>query len=189
MEPRRIALVRHGETAGQSSIRYYGATDVPLSAEGCAQLRAARGRIRGPYDLVAASSLTRAWVGARIVAPGRPIRLMHELREIDFGNWEGWTAEEIAERDPRGYAAWQREGASFDFPGGEAREAFRARVLRGLDVLMASEVPSILVVAHKGVVRTITEALSGVVLPAEEPRLADVVHLFRSAGGWSSREQ
>lgn len=187
VETRRIALVRHGETAGQSSIRYYGATDVPLSAEGRAQLEAARQRVRGPHTLVAASSLTRAWVGAQIVAPGRPIRLLHEFREIDFGHWEGLTAEEIAERDPAAYDEWQRLGPAFDFPGGESRRAFRERVLRGFDGLLAERAPSILIVAHKGVVRTITEDLSGVVLPPDEPRLADVLHLFRDARNWSIR--
>ena len=38
----RLCIVRHGETAGQSSIRYYGSTDVPLSRLGEEQMRRAR---------------------------------------------------------------------------------------------------------------------------------------------------
>jgi broad specificity phosphatase PhoE len=66
----RLILVRHGETAGQSSIRYYGVTDVPLSELGRDQARQARLRIPGEtFETVWASSLCRAWESAQIIAP------------------------------------------------------------------------------------------------------------------------
>ena len=64
---RRIVLVRHGETDGNSSVRFHGSTDVGLSDEGRAQMREARKRMtREFFDLVVASTLRRAWQG---VAP------------------------------------------------------------------------------------------------------------------------
>ena len=181
---KRVILVRHGETAGQSSIRYYGATDVPLSDEGRAQVRAARDRIRGEtFDAVWASTLCRSWESARIVAPGHPVQLESNFREIDFGDWEGLTAEEIAEVDPAGYARWQAEGLEYTFPGGEPREALRARVGRGLERIHASGVESVLVAVHKGVVRALLELITGHTLPPGEPELGGVVHASRRPDG------
>ncbi len=181
---RRLILVRHGETAGQSSIRYYGVTDVPLSDLGRRQVRVARDQIRSDvYDGVWASTLCRSWESARIVAPGRPVHLESDFREIDFGDWEGLTKGEIAERDPAGFARWESEGLEFAFPGGESRDAFRARVARGLDRLRATGVESALVAAHKGVVRTLLELVSGHTLDDGAPVLGGVVRASRDPGG------
>lgn len=191
---RRLILVRHGETEGESSIRYHGVTDVPLSALGRAQVLAARAHVGGRYldrlvQGVWASTLCRSWVSAQIVAPGRAIQLESDFREIDFGHWEGLTREEIAALDPEGYREWQthgreqERGASFQFPGGESRRDFRARVVRGLDRMRATGVESALIVVHKGVVRTILEEVAGMTLDAEEPVLGGVVHASRGPGG------
>jgi len=158
----RIVLVRHGETDGESSIRYHGASDVPLSEAGRAQMRElARSLRRESFDLVVASPLRRSWQAAWIAGAGAPVRLEPDFREIDFGRWEGLTKQEIAERDPELHQQWEAEGLAFDFPGGEAREAFRARTLAALERLKRSGATRVLVVAHKGTVRTIAEALLG----------------------------
>ena len=181
---KRLILVRHGETAGQSSIRYYGVTDVPLSDLGRAQVRAARDRICAEtYDSVWASTLCRSWESAQIVAPGHGVHLVSDFREIDFGDWEGLTAEEIAHVDPEGHARWRQEGLSFTFPGGETRADFRARIARGLDRVRASGAESVLIAVHKGVVRTLLELVSGYTLESEEPVLGGVVQASRNARG------
>ena len=180
----RMVLVRHGETVGQSSIRFYGSTDVPLSREGREQARRARGQIPGEgFDLVVASPLTRAWQTASIVAPGLPIRLESDFREIDFGLWEGLTEQEIAARDPILYQDWQAGRTDFEFPEGEHRAAFRARVGRGLERLREGGAVSVIVVAHKGVVRAIAEISSGETLDPDQPALGGVVHLIRRVDG------
>lgn len=181
----RLILVRHGETTGQSSIRYYGATDVPLSWAGREHARAAAARIPGQtWEAVWSSSLSRAWQAARIIAPGHRIRLEHDFREIDFGRWEGLTREEIELLDPDLHAAWQSGAEAFEFPAGEARAAFRARVVRGLARLRASGVASALVVAHKGVLRTLFEEIvRGQTLPPATPELGGVLQISRNASG------
>ena len=184
----RLILARHGETAGQSSIRYYGVTDVPLSDLGRAQARQARDRIPGEtFETVWASSLRRAWESAQIIAPSQPIRLEFDFREIDFGRWEGLTREEIAVADPKLHADWQNKKRDFEFPDGETRADFRARIRRGLEKLRATEASSALVVAHKGVVRTLLELVSGQTLAPESPELGGVIHVSRDAGGkWAT---
>jgi broad specificity phosphatase PhoE len=182
----RIVLVRHGETDGESSIRFHGANDVALNAAGRAQARAARRQVPGDlWDLVVSSSLSRAWQTAHIVAPGRPVRLEPDFREIHFGRWEGLTRDEIAARDPILFEDWQSRAPGFEFPDGEVRAEFQARVLRGLERIRESAVSSVIVVAHKGVVRTIAEALSGESLLPDQPSLGGVVRLVRlDARSW-----
>jgi len=184
----RLILVRHGETAGQSSIRYYGATDVPLSELGRDQAREARRRIPGEtFDRVWASSLCRAWESAQIIAPKHSVRIEFDFREIDFGRWEGLTREEIEVADPSLYADWQGKRPGFEFPEGETRPDFRRRIERGLTKLRSTGVSSALVVAHKGVVRTLLELVSDQTLEAEMPTLGGVIHVSRDASGaWST---
>ncbi len=176
----RIVLVRHGETVGQSSIRYYGATDVALSGLGADQAAAAARAIGEiDFDCVVASPLQRAWRSASIIAPDHSIRLEAGFREIDFGDWEGLTREEIEARDPDAHAEWQRLGIEFDFPGGERRNDFRGRVVEGLERVLALQARSVLLVAHKGIVRTVAERLSGEVLASEQPELGAVYEVAR----------
>ena len=175
---RRLVLVRHGETVGNSSVRFHGSTDVALSDEGRAQMLAAQKRLmQQSFDLVVASTLRRAWEAASILSGGAPVRLEPDFREIHFGRWEGLTKEEIESQDPVLYADWQGKVEGFEFPGGEPRGEFRERTLRGLERLKQSGAASIVVVAHKGTVRTITEALVGE-MPADGlPELGGIVEL------------
>ena len=184
MPLRRLVMLRHGETVGNSSVRFHGAGDVPLSAEGRLQMRhAARALRQEVFDLVVASPLRRSWEAAALLAGGAPVRIDDGLREIDFGRWEGLTAGEIEERDPVLYREWRSRAPGFEFPGGEIRSAFRARVLAALDRIERSGVASALVVGHKGVIRTIGEHLLGAPLPDDEPPLAGAVGLSRNASG------
>jgi broad specificity phosphatase PhoE len=182
----RIILVRHGETEGRSSIRFHGRTDVSLSCEGQEQMRAAaRSLPISRFELVVASPLSRAWAAAAILAPGSPVRLEADFREIDFGRWEGLTSQEIETLDPMLARNWLEAVEGFEFPEGEPRQEFRSRVLSGLDRLLVSEVCSALVVTHKGVIRTIVEQLCGEKIEATQPALGGVIKVDRGAeGSW-----
>jgi broad specificity phosphatase PhoE len=183
---RRIFLVRHGETDGESSIRFHGSTDVDLSAEGREQVARAGHQVRRqPIDLVIASPLRRSWKAAWIVGGGAPVRLERDFREVDFGRWEGLTMEEIQARDPDLCREWISGADGFGYPEGESREGFRARIVRGLERLMAADAHSALLVLHKGVIRVIVDQLTGEALPLGDPDLGGVVTLTRDArGGW-----
>ena len=181
---RRIVLLRHGDTVGESRIRFHGAGDVPLSEEGRDQMRAAGARLRGEvFDVVVASPLRRAWEGARIASGGAAVRLESRFREIHFGLWEGMTAGEIEAADPSGYQAWQAKQPGFEFPSGERRADFEARVLAGLADLQANGAANVLAVVHKGVVRTIAKELLGEALEEGLPELGEAVGLSRGADG------
>jgi len=182
---RRIVLLRHGNTVGNSHERFHGKSDVPLSDEGCRQVLAAGPELaREVFDVVASSPLSRAWQSARLLAGSHPIRLLPGLREVDFGRWEGLSAEEIEARDPALYRAWQARASDFEYPAGERREAFRARVVGAVAALEQSGARNALVVAHKGVIRVVFEHLCGTALEDGVPALGGLVSLTRVGDRW-----
>jgi broad specificity phosphatase PhoE len=66
----RLTLVRHGETVGQSSVRYYGRTDVELSDVGRAQMRRVREAVAGErFTAVFTSRLRRSVEAAALIVP------------------------------------------------------------------------------------------------------------------------
>lgn len=169
-----LALVRHGETVGDSSVRYHGNTDVLLSEFGRAQMRAARNelmsRLPGRPALTFASPLQRALESARLLIDGAcEVTTVEDFREIHFGRFEGLTAEEIRDRYPDEYQRWTRDrlAPDFTFPAGENRRVFTARVEHGLEQMLALWDRSAaadgytLLVAHRGVIRTIVNRLTG----------------------------
>jgi broad specificity phosphatase PhoE len=164
----RLTLVRHGETAGQSSIRYYGRTNVPLSDLGRIQMERVRSTlVTQRFAAVYTSTLSRAAEAARIISSARAasdrapmLMQLAGFDEIDFGEWEGLTADEIRARHPRLHAEWEGLGADFTYPSGESNRDFRARVTRALhDVLARAPRGELLFVLHKGVIRCIVAEL------------------------------
>jgi probable phosphoglycerate mutase len=154
MEAHRITLVRHGETAGQSSIRYHGINDVPLNEAGEDQMRrVGRALAQKRFDRVFSSALRRTREAARLIVPSPVALPVAELNEINFGRWEGLTKDEIAERDPELYARWRAEPRRFQFPEGDDRVRFGERVAAGI-VRILDEHPSgeWLMVLHRGVI-------------------------------------
>jgi broad specificity phosphatase PhoE len=182
---RRIVMLRHGETVGNSSVRFHGRNDVALSDAGRAQMKEAGRRLTGEvFDLVVASPLRRSWEAAGLVTGGAaPVRIEDGFREIHFGRWEGLSKGEIELRDPLLYREWQERAAGFEYPGGELRADFQARVMRAFERVASSGAAGALLVGHKGVIRTLAEKLVGSPLPADAPALASEVSLSRAPSG------
>jgi len=172
---RRLWLVRHGETEGQSSVRFHGSNDVALSDEGRAQIRALAPWLAGvDFARVVHSPLARAAESAAILAeacgvPARRLAADPRLREISFGACEGLTAEEIAVRFPEFWRAHQA-GATAGFPDGEPRAAFAARVAEAVQELARDDWHGdLLVVGHRGTVRQTLRTLLAVPHGVKDP--------------------
>ena len=169
----KFFLVRHGETEGESSIRYHGITDVPLSELGREQMRRAARAIETlqsdvNFGKVFSSPLIRASEGARIIVGKTDASFVtiDEFVEVHFGLFEGLTADEIRERYPDHFAVWNadRLAPDYTYPEGESRANFAARVERGLERVLAIWTAGIdgdaLLVAHRGVIRAIVRKLT-----------------------------
>jgi broad specificity phosphatase PhoE len=157
----RITLVRHGETTGQSSTRYFGATDIPLSSTGRRQMRAVAAALSGErFTAVYSSRLRRSKEAAELIADGAKATAVEAFNEVDFGRWEGWTRDEIMAHDAEHYRLWQQSDESFCYPGGESRRGFRERVVAGLAAVTAARPEAnVLMVLHKGVIAVILAEL------------------------------
>jgi alpha-ribazole phosphatase len=161
----RLLLVRHGETELQSSLRYWGSTDVLLSVLGHSQAELLRERLSTEkIDFIYSSSLKRALATAQIIASQRqlPVTVCPELREIDFGKLEGLTFDEINQQFPDVAQQWIKKTPALAYPGGESLAELDERIGQfrmRLDGHADSE--AVLVVAHSGVLRTLICQLMG----------------------------
>jgi len=189
---RRLWLVRHGETEGQSSIRFHGRNDVRLSDVGRAQIRALVPWLAHvPFVRVVHSPLLRAAESARILAEGCGIHASslvteERLREISFGDCEGMTKEEIEAAFPDFWRA-HRAGATEGFPNGEKRVDFAVRVAAAThDLVREPWSGDLLVVGHRGTVRQTLRALLAVPATATDPFGVELgsLTILREAGTW-----
>jgi probable phosphoglycerate mutase len=101
-----IVLARHGETEWSRDLRHTGRTDIPLTDVGREQAAALRARLEGhDFARVLVSPLGRAVETCRIAGLGDRAEPRPELVEVDYGEAEGLTTEQLREREP-GWTVW-----------------------------------------------------------------------------------
>ncbi len=156
----RLILVRHGETPWNVTMQYQGHANVPLNERGLEQARRAAARLR-PYGATAlySSDIVRAWQTAEQIGAilGLAPTPMPELREIDVGQWEGLTPEELYRRFPDHMAEYRRDPARTVRLGGESYAQLQARALVALEQIQERHAPGDVVVAvsHGGTIRAL----------------------------------
>jgi broad specificity phosphatase PhoE len=125
-----IVLTRHGLTPRSVPEQHLGqGIDVGLSAEGESAAVALRARLAGvSFDRIVSSPLERALRTATVLAAGRDIETDERLLEMDYGEWEGLTYEQIDARDPDVRRRWVADPAASTCPGGESGDDVAARV-------------------------------------------------------------
>lgn len=160
----RLIIVRHGEPEASARGLCYGKLDVGLSEEGREQIkRTSRWLAHAPVAAIYASPRRRARESAEIIAAAhnRPVEVIDDLCEIDFGEFEGLTYDEVAVRYPLEYRAWMEHPTEVTFPGGESFAKMRERVMRAtINVRKTHLAQTVAIVAHGGVGRIIlAEAL------------------------------
>ena len=157
-------LLRHGQTPLSTERRFAGVGDIELTETGVRQAKLAGERLaaRGDIDVIVTSPLQRARQTAAEVAAatGAPVVADGDLRETDFGAWEGLTFAEAQQRWPNEVTAWLGDPAVAP-PEGESFTAVGVRVRAALDRLLG-QYPgqTVLVVSHVTPIKTLlTEAL------------------------------
>jgi len=164
----KLLLVRHGDTELNSAQRFWGQTDVELSAAGLKQAERLRDRLATQrIDAVYSSNLQRALVTAKTIASERQLEVIicPELRETNFGEFEGLTFEEITQLYPEMTKLWTDWSLQMRFPGGEGVDELNTRVSKFLDELRKhAPEETILIVAHSAPLRLIICHLLGIEL-------------------------
>ena len=164
----RLLLVRHGETELNSSERFWGRTDVALSAAGLRQVEQLRDRLAAEkIDVTYSSNMRRASLTAETIASKHKLEvtICPELREIDFGQLEGLTFDEICQLHPEIAELWTNWDLHTKFPGGESVDELDTRVSKFLDRLKKhAPEETILVVAHSAPLRLLICHLLGIEL-------------------------
>ncbi|HJQ46209.1 MAG TPA: bifunctional RNase H/acid phosphatase [Amycolatopsis sp.] len=152
--PTRLLLLRHGQTAMSIDRRYSGRGDVPLTEHGRQQAAAAAKRLAAMPDLVGApvlaSPLTRTMQTAQAAADeiGSRVETHQGLVETDFGEWEGLTFGQAAERDPDLHRKWLQDTTAAP-PGGESFDVVGRRVTAFRDEILERYAGrTVLVVSH-----------------------------------------
>jgi broad specificity phosphatase PhoE len=156
--PTRLILIRHAEPHEDMRGRVYGRLDVELSADGQEHAIRLAGMLAGTaVAAVYTSPSLRAVATAAPLAGSLGLHTVavDDLRELDFGDLEGLSPAEVADRYPA-VVRWTDSPSAVDFPGGESVAALRARSLRAArEIVDRHDSETVAVVSHAVVIRAI----------------------------------
>jgi broad specificity phosphatase PhoE len=143
----QVVLVRHGETEWSRELRHTGRTDVPLTERGREQAERVGAALRGrTFALVLTSPLQRATETCRLAGFGEIAQPRDDLREWDYGDYEGRMTEEIRKEAPD-WTVW-----TGGVPNGETVEQVGARADRVIEEIRTVD-GDVLVFSHGHLLR------------------------------------
>ena len=167
-----LLFIRHAETALAGT--FCGHTDPPVNRRGHEQIDTLLSSLRdSEITTIYTSDLRRAHTTAQALAEAHTVPLITRpaLREINFGQWEGLTWQQIEALDQPAAQQWLDHYPSLPAPGGELFADFQTRILTEVATLQALAGDQIhAVVTHAGVLRVVLQSLCKV-----EPELAHTI--------------
>ncbi len=155
MKSYQIHFIRHGITVGNIKGQYIGSTDLPLCDEGKKQLEQLSAEYEYPgAEAIFVSPMKRCIQTVELLYPNAKPIIIRELRECDFGELEGLTAQQLA--DNKDFSKWLSADKDFVAFGGESGEHFSERVCSTfeaiVDGLIKTGTTSSIIVTHGGVI-------------------------------------
>jgi broad specificity phosphatase PhoE len=162
-----LYLVRHGTTTLNVENRYRGRRDIPLDAQGYQDaVDAARCLSRTGLAAVYTSPLRRAIATAQIIADEARVpdlRILHGLNNVDYGAWEGMTAEEAAIFDPEAFALYRTSPDRAACPLGERLSDAQHRMMAALQLIGTRHGgEAVVAVTHAVMIRLALVQISGI---------------------------
>jgi len=158
----RIFLIRHGETEWNRIKLLQGSSDVKLSSEGLHQARLLANYISLQHvDAIYSSDLSRAVETAKILADRfkLPVKKIPDLRETNFGDWEGKNIDELIDESPFEFGRFFTSPERCHPPNGETFIEAQARAMNALREIIADhDDQNVLIVAHGSINRLIIGA-------------------------------
>jgi broad specificity phosphatase PhoE len=171
-----LTLVRHGDTEWSLAGRHTGWTDIPLVPSGRRQAKLLGERLAGrTFELVLSSPLSRALETCRLAGLGGQAMTDPDLREWNYGDFEGQTSDDIRESIP-GWTIW-----SGPVPGGETA----GEVARRADRVIERALPAggeVAIFAHGHLLRVLAARWLG--LSPEQGALFELATATISRLGW-----
>jgi 2,3-bisphosphoglycerate-dependent phosphoglycerate mutase len=189
----RVSLIRHGETAWNVNGRWQGQAQVPLNDEGRRQAALLGEHLRpraAEISAIYSSDSLRARETAQLIASplGKPVYLDPRLREIDLGEWQGLTEEEVRAWDSERLALVRADPWNMPRPGGESWSEVAERALSAIqEFVNANQGGHILAVSHGGAIRVLLQRLAidtGSTFPVGNTSLTVLLHHGLDEAPW-----
>lgn len=161
-----IVFIRHGETDSNKNKLFAGKTDVDLNANGVLQAEETAEKLKSyQFDAVFCGNAKRVRqtyeILGRRIAFGS-IFFTGDIREIDFGDWEGLSRKQIEEHYPKEWNAYMEGWTAFTFPNGEdIRDYFSACSRFAWKLVDEHPEKTVAVIGHKGFILACVCALRG----------------------------
>ncbi|MBN2299809.1 MAG: alpha-ribazole phosphatase [Acholeplasmataceae bacterium] len=160
----KIYLVRHGQTDWNFNHRFQGWADIELDTVGMIQAKMLTNYFKDvEIDHMYTSDLSRSLKTAQYIQKSLlcPLTLSHDLREMNVGNWEGLTWEEIQEAYQDDLIQYENQLFGVPISGGESLVEFQNRVVSLFMKLIEKEYQNLCIVTHGGVIRVLLCYLLG----------------------------
>lgn len=186
----RFLIVRHGETLWNREHRIQGHRNSVLSDTGARQALAAAQRLRGEGVVrLVSSDLGRTLQTAQPIvdATGLALETDERLRERSFGEFEGFTPDEVRAQTPEAWAHWQSREPSWAMPRGESLLMLRARAQACLEAIASATQGTVIIVTHGGTLDVMYRIAAGLALDAPRtwPLLNSSINTIEiDAGVW-----
>ena len=155
MKGYRLSIIRHGRTEANANGTYIGVTDLPLSDEGKEEIKEKFESNDYPkVQKVYSSPLLRCTETAEIIFPDRELEVIDDLREMDFGDFEGISVSDLVELEA--YKEWLKGGMDNSPPNGESLREMIMRSFNALQEILKDMMKEGLthcgVVTHSGII-------------------------------------
>ena len=165
----KLVLVRHGETDWNKLGRFQGQSDISLNSLGMAQAReTARAAAIYPHPVVYSSPLRRTMQVAEEISriSGRPVVGVAGFQELDLGDLDGVSGEELRAGWPGVLAAWHADPAGVSMPNGESLGDLQERAWNALGELERAHAQedALIIVSHNFAIRALVCKVLGVPL-------------------------
>lgn len=153
----KVFLVRHGETEWNKLGKFQGCQDIPLSEEGIVQAQYLSKKFNSNFDYIYTSPLKRALQTAEVIATNKKIKpsIINDLREINFGEWEGLTLKEISDNFPKEFNNWRNDKFEAPMCGGDLslKKACERAKIAITEIADKHKGKKILIVSHGGIIK------------------------------------
>ncbi|WP_373898967.1 histidine phosphatase family protein [Haloimpatiens sp. FM7315] len=152
-----LLLIRHGETEWNTLGKFQGCKDINLTEEGIFQATLLNKKIQNSFDYIYTSPLKRAIDTSNIICANSSLKpeIYTNLREINFGKWEGLTLNEMKKLYPKEFQVWRNDDKIAPLCGGDL--SLKLASLRAkkaiLDIIEKHKSKRIVVVTHGGLIR------------------------------------